>query len=146
MPPTCPECGALQTETMTCQMAFDTFLILEFSDPAFGRVHFLTVACFMLQHGRYSDAGIVWLHETLGEYLEKELTPTQLRQFAARNTSSQTRTWKVTRTADDPPLPRVAWSMTIMDVAAQYTDAASYCALITQWGRVTLREMTALVP
>jgi hypothetical protein len=142
---TCPECGAIQTEAMTCQTAFDTFLILEFSDPAYGAVHFLTVGCFMLQHGRYSDEGIKWMYGTLREYLEKELTPTQLRQLAAKDTSSQTRTWKVVRAKDAPPAPKIAWSMTIMDVATQYTDADSYRALITEWGRVTMREMSALM-
>lgn len=142
----CPECGAIQTETTTCQTAFDAFLILEFSDPEYGAVHFLTVACFMLQHGRYSDEGIKWMHRTLREYLEKDLTPTQLRQLAAKDTGNQTRTWKVVRAKDAPPAPKVAWSMTIMDVANQYKDAESYRSLITTWGRVTLREMVVPLP
>src|SRR5689334_14967675 len=103
MSESCPECGAIQTETMTCQMAFDTFLSLEFSDPEYGAVHFLTVGCFMLQHGQYSDEGVRWMHSTLREYLDKELTPTQLRQFAAKDTGNEKRTWKVLRAKDAPP-------------------------------------------
>lgn len=44
-----------------------------------------------------------------------------------------------------PPLPRVAWSMTIVDVANQFDDAESYCKLIEQWGRTVLKEMGPLV-
>ena len=51
------------------------------------------------------------------------------------------RTWKVTRTPDDPPLPRVAWSMTIVDVFAHVRDAESYRAAIHDWAGVTLEEM-----
>jgi hypothetical protein len=144
MPSTCPDCGAPQTDEMTCQTAFDTFLSLEYVDPAYGAVHFLTVACFMIQHNRYSDVGLIWIQNTLGEYLEKDLSLDQLRQLASQGTDSGSRSWKVTRSKDAPPLPKVAWSMTIIDVARQYTDADSYRDLITQWARVTLREMSAL--
>lgn len=58
---TCPECGATWLEDSTCQSVFDEFLVLEYSDPAYGEVHFLTVVCFMIQHGRYSDEALVWI-------------------------------------------------------------------------------------
>ncbi len=41
-------------------------------------------------------------------------------------------------------MAQIAWSMTIADVARQYHDAASYCALVQQWAQATLREMNAL--
>jgi hypothetical protein len=44
-----------------------------------------------------------------------------------------------------PHLPKVAWTMTIADVAAQMHDAESCCKLIEQWGRTTLKEMGPLV-
>ena len=55
---TCTECGAALDET-TCQSIFDSFLVLEFSEAAYGAVHMLTVACFMIQYRRYSDEGLV---------------------------------------------------------------------------------------
>jgi len=51
----------------------------------------------------------------------------------------------IRRPADAPPLPKVAWSLTIADVAARMHDADSYCRLIEEWGRVTLKEMGPLV-
>jgi len=43
----CPECGATD---VACEIRFNEFLILEFTDPGFGEVHHLTVATYMLQH------------------------------------------------------------------------------------------------
>ena len=139
----CAECGAVLPAGSTCQALFDEFLTLEFTNPAYGRVHFLTVACFMIQHGRYSDAGLAWIQATLRAYLEQDLTVPQLRRLAARDTGSHTRTWKVTRAADAPPLPKIAWSLTIADVAPTVSDPEAYCAQVTQWARATLREMAA---
>ncbi|MBX3081803.1 MAG: hypothetical protein KF716_09225 [Anaerolineae bacterium] len=142
----CPECGARLSGDETCQTIFEMFLSREYVDPAYGAVHFLTVACFMLQHGRYSDQAVAWMRDLLRDYLDQDLTPAQLRHRASQGTSSQSRQWKVLRAGDAPPLPKVAWSMTIADVAHQYTDADSYRVLITQWARVTLREISALQP
>lgn len=41
-------------------------------------------------------------------------------------------------------LPKVAWSMTIADVAAQMHDAESYCKLIEQWGRTGVVKKSAV--
>ena len=57
----CAECGAIIDQEESCQEIFDRFLVLEFSDPEYGAVHFLTVACFMIQHRRYSDAALGWI-------------------------------------------------------------------------------------
>ena len=43
------------------------------------------------------------------------------------------------------PLPKVAWTMTIADVASQMHDSYTYCKLVEQWGRTTLKEMGPLV-
>ncbi len=43
----CTECGAVLPEGSTCQTIFDEFLILEYTNPVYGQVHFLTVACFI---------------------------------------------------------------------------------------------------
>ncbi len=123
---------------------FDEFLSLEYTNPAYGQVHFLTVACFMIQHRRYSDEGLVWIQSTLRTSLEQQLTGQQLRQLAAKGTDGATRTWKVTRQPDAPPLPKVAWSMTITDVAQHMQDAESYCEQVKQWARTTLQQMESV--
>jgi hypothetical protein len=137
----CPECGAILNENESCQSIFDEFLVLEYTDPAYGAVHFLTVACFMVQHGRYSDEALAWIEGQLRAYLDEGVPAGHIRRQAAKETNQGKRTWKVIRPADAPPLPKVAWSMTIADVAAQYQDAESYRALVTDWARRTLQEM-----
>jgi hypothetical protein len=145
MTSTCPECGAHLLDDATCQSLFDSFLALEFSDPAYGAVHLLTVACFMVQHGRYSDEALAWTEQTLRLYLEGGLTPAQIRREAARQTRPGLRAWKVGRPPGAPPPARVAWSMTIADLAASAAHASSYCAAVERWARLTLQEMQPLL-
>jgi len=104
----------------------------------------LTVACFMIQHGRYSDEALAWIEQKLRAYLQDGITPEQIRRQAARETGQSVRTWKVTRQPGVQPLPRIPWSMTISDVASQYQDVNSYRDLVTQWARTTLQEMSPL--
>ncbi len=141
----CPECGAALTGYADCQAIFESFLELEFTDPDYGQVHMLTVACFMIQHGRYGDEALKWIERQLRAYLEEGLPVEQIRKQGARQTGQAERTWKVTRQPEAPLLPKIAWSMTIADVAANYRDAGSYCELVRQWARVTLREMQPLL-
>jgi len=142
MSTTCPECGAALGENSSCQSIFDQLLVLEFSDPAYGEVHMLTVACFMIQHGRYSDEAMAWIERQLRLNLEGGIPPEQIRQQAARLADQGRRTWRVVRQPGVAPLPKIAWSMTIADVAAQYRDAESYCELVKKWARLTLLEMS----
>lgn len=138
----CPECGAVYDDQVTsCQDIFDQFLVLEFTDPAYGAVHFLTVACFMVQHGRYSDAGMAWIEQKLRKHLEEGMPVAEIRQEASGEADQSRRGWKVTRPPDARPLPKVAWSMTIADVARNYHNAEEYQEQIKQWARVTLAEM-----
>lgn len=104
----------------------------------------LTVACFMIQHGRYSDEALVWIEQKLRSYLQEGLPVEQIRHQAAREASQNTHTWKVTRQPGAPPMPKIPWSVTIADVASSYQDANSYCELVTQWARSTLHEMKPL--
>jgi hypothetical protein len=74
--------------------------------------------------------------------LEEGFTTEMIRRDAAQGPG---RDKGIRRPADAPPLPKVAWTMTIADVDAQMHDAESYCRLMEQWGRTTLREMEPLV-
>ncbi len=103
----------------------------------------LTVACFMIQHGRYSDEALVWIRRQLQAHLDEGVPVAEIRRGAAKETGQQVRTWKVTRRPEDPPMPKVTWSMTIAHVVASYQDAASYCDLVRRWARITLQEMRA---
>lgn len=47
----CPMCGALVPDSLeNCQAIFEEVLTREYSDPAFGAVHLLTVDAYALQH------------------------------------------------------------------------------------------------
>jgi Family of unknown function (DUF5946) len=141
----CAVCGAVLPEGSTCQSIFDDFLNLEFTNPAYGEVHYLTVTCFMVQHERYSDEALIWTQATLKAYFDEQLTAHQLRQRAAQATNRSTYTWKVTRRTDAPPLPRVVWSMTIANVARSIQDSEKYCEQVRRWARATLQQMESLL-
>ena len=59
--------------------------------------------------------------------------------------SDATRSWQITRLTDAPPLPQVAWSLTIADVAQSMQNPEEYCELVKQWARVTLQQMPSLL-
>lgn len=141
MSETCAECGARLEAGETCEGMFHALLALEFSDPGFGEVHFLTVACYMIQHGRYSDEGLAWIRGMLRRSLEEGLPAEEIRRLAGLDATNEQRRWKVTRAPDAPPLPRVRWRVTIADVARGYQDAESYRGLVRGWARETLAQM-----
>jgi hypothetical protein len=66
-------------------------------------------------------------------------------EFDRAFASGPGRTKGIIRPADARPLPKVAWSMTIADVAAQMHDADSYCRLIEKWAKTILQEMGPLI-
>jgi hypothetical protein len=68
-----------------------------------------------------------------------------IHQQARVTTGQSRRAWQVHRRENDTPQQKIAWSMTIMDVANRYHDAQSYCELITQWARSVLAEMGPLL-
>ena len=142
----CPECGGILKENKSCQDIFDSFLVQEFSDPAYGEVHMLTVACFFIQHERYSDEALTWIEGKLHQYLYEGISPDIIRQRVGKEAQQQNRTWKVTRQPSSPPLPKISWTMTIADVFKKYQDAESYCKLIREWATKTLHEMKPLLP
>ena len=141
----CPDCGAALDEDTSCQALFDSLLALEFSDPGYGEVHMLTVACFMIQHERYSDEALVWIEQKLRANLEEGIPASTIRRQVAKQTGQGQRAWKVTRQPGAPHLLKIPWSMTMADVASKYQDAASYQALVKQWARATVDEMKPFI-
>ena len=141
----CPECGAVWPRDQTCQSLYDEFLTWEFQDPEYGAVHFLTVATFMTEHGRYTDEAQAWIKQKLRENLEENTPVEQIRRAANRETNQANRTWKVVRSPDAPPPARVAWEMTIVDVARRHDasglDAGAYREAVMDWARTTLRQL-----
>lgn len=138
---TCPACGARWENGQDCQSQFEALLALEFADPAYGQVHFFTVACTMIQHGRYSPQAQAWMQQKLRGVLREGLRMDQLRAQAAAENCPGVRTAALLRSADDPPAPHVGWCVTLADVAAQAGSAESYCAAVRGWAEATLEQM-----
>lgn len=147
MPEQCAECGALLPEGRTCQEIFDLFTTLKYLNEDSLHVHFLLVSCFMIQHRHYSHEALVQVQSMLRASLERPMTVQQLRQLAAQKMNDHTRTWKMNRSEDDPPFPKIAWRITIIDVAQnsqEGQDVEQYCAQVKQWARSTLEQMSSL--
>ncbi|RAV21589.1 DUF5946 family protein [Paenibacillus contaminans] len=138
----CAKCGAELSQENTCESIFNEFMALEFTDPSYGQVHFLTVASYMVQHEGYSDDMYVWVQSALRRHLEEGYPTELIRQDMAIGPGS---TKGIRRPLNAIPQPKVAWTMTIADVASQMHDSDSYFKLIEQWGRTALKEMGPLV-
>lgn len=137
----CAECGAVPSERSTCQTIFDEFLGLESTNKVYGEVLDLTVACFMIQHGRYSDLALTWMKSMLRADLDE-----QPGQGAAPGMDDATRSLKFTRQADERPLPKIAWSMTIVDVNQSIQDPEKYIEHVKKLAQATLKQMDGLFP
>ena len=141
----CPDCGARLGMSVTCQSMFDVLLAVEFSDPAYGEVHFLTVASFMIQHNCYSDAALAWIWGRLHAYREDHHPLSEIQRFAMGETKNALHSWKVLRFSSDQPLLKIARSVTIANVAEQAGDAACSRRAVRLWGESILEQMDVLV-
>jgi hypothetical protein len=137
----CPVCNAVWDSNLTCQDRFDEFLALEFNDPAYGKVHMLTVSCFMIQHQRYSDPALIWMQEKLKDVLENGKNASEIRLQMTSDVGQGKRDWKIERQPGERELPKIEWSITIADVYPHKDDPVSYCAWVERWARATLKEM-----
>jgi Family of unknown function (DUF5946) len=130
----CPECGAPD-----CEVRFNECLALEFSDAAYGSVHHLTVAAYMLQHSsKLTREG--WLHERnlLKEFLIENKPPTFIRQQNKDLVDSGKRAFKIKSTNGIPVINITKWKKTILDIRME--DADDYCADVTTWAKSVLKE------
>ncbi|MDO9086411.1 MAG: DUF5946 family protein [Anaerolineaceae bacterium] len=137
----CSLCDAVSIDGLACQEMFDEFLALEFSNPAYGKVHMLTVSCFMIQHLRYSDPALVWMQEKLSDVLENGVYPSEIRLQMTSDMDQAKRAWKIERQPGERELPHINWSITIADVYPHKDDPVSYCAWVEKWARATMEEM-----
>jgi hypothetical protein len=132
----CPECSASDA---LCQIRFDEFLVLEFTDVGYGAVHHLTVAAYMLQHSsKLTREG--WLHERelLREFLVENKPPSFIRKQNKDLVDSGKRTFKIKSKDGKLIVFKSSWKKTILDVRTE--DADMYCADVTAWARSALEE------
>ncbi len=143
----CPQCGAPLLAGSTCQTIHEELLSFESLNAVPHSIHFLHVTSFLVQHERYSDEALVWAKSMLHAHLDETMTEQQLLEqlrTAGKDRGSHVRTWKFNRAPDAPPLPKIRWSMTIVDVTRQMeNDAERYGELIKQWAQATLQQMAS---
>ncbi len=136
----CPECGAREG---LCKTRLDEFLVLEFTDPAYGQVHNLTVATFMLQHSsRLSRAGWLYERQLLREFLLENKSPDLIRRQNRDLVDSGKRTFKFKSKNGLPVINKTTWAKTILDVCTE--NPSVYCEDVTAWARVVLEEAKGL--
>jgi hypothetical protein len=104
------------------------------------KVHMMMVACFMIQHGRYSDEALIWIKAQLQEHVDG-VSFQEIRQRAGKAVQQANRSWKVVREAGAEPSPKVDWSVTTIDIVPFLDDPDAYCTQIEHWACVTLQEM-----
>jgi hypothetical protein len=67
-------------EGSTCQTIHDELLNFEALNAVPLSIHFLNVICFLIQHERYSDEGLVWAQSILHTNIAVHLTEQQHQQ------------------------------------------------------------------
>lgn len=132
----CPECGAEWKHGEICQDYFYQMLFWEAENPNNGVVHHLMVLCYHLQHpSLYSPEGLREAIQLLDDFLERGLTPEQVRKRNRNTLDSNTRTWKITGTPTSFGTydHQIAWKMTAAHVIEGGMD--TYCDSVRAWAR-----------
>ncbi len=146
MPEQCIFCSATLPEKSSCQTIHEELLNFEALSAIPHLVHFLHVTCFMIQHERYSNEALVWAQSMLRANLDEHMTEQRhLQHLRTVGKNNPSRTWKFNRAEDASPLPKIAWSLTIVDVAQQAHNVEQYCERVKQWAHSTLQQMASLL-
>jgi hypothetical protein len=140
----CPLCGGEFTSVEQCRERFDLCMALEYENPAaYGAVHHLSVACYMLEHNAYSAE--VWqeARNMLAGFIRDGITPEQVRRQNRSRFDSRHRSWSVTTGAKLPEFDSIVWSRTIADV--RLDDPETYCKDVILWAEAVLADTESLV-
>ena len=141
----CPSCGAVWEIGQDCQQKFNECIALEFSDPAFGAVHHLTVPAFMLQHsGKLTDEGKLAMLDILRLFLVDGFTPDQVRAARSGQLDNNKRGWKFTKTSPSTLADPKIWTCTISSVTMETGE--KYCETIKNWAWSAYRDYAATIP
>lgn len=136
----CPGCGAPRQRGLTCREQWEELLALEFSDLRAGRVHFLTVACYQLQHPS-SFALSPEATEQLRSALE-DVVVHQRPVTAVRDEMQQafTGSRRVRSAGSAETTPSSTWSVTVADLGAP--DPLEHEERIHRWARAVLDDVS----
>lgn len=137
----CPECGAADS---ACETRFHECLALEFSDAAYGAVHHLTVAAYMLQHSsQLTRDGWLYERNLLREFLVENKPPALVRQQNRDAVDSGKRSFKIKSKDGKPIVSKTTWAKTILDIRME--NAEDYCEDVTAWARSVLEDAETIV-
>ncbi len=132
----CPDCGAPDS---ACEARYHECLFKEFSDPAYGAVHNLTVSAYMLQHSsKLTKAGWLYERQLLLEFLVENKSPAFIRQQNHDLVDSGKRKFKIKSKTGQPVIAKTTWTKTILDLRTE--NAKVYCADVNAWARSALAE------
>ena len=140
----CPRCGAQFPSAELCRNRFDLCLALEYENPtAFGAVHHLMVACYMLQHNEYSRD--VWLEarNMIARFIREGVTPEEMRKQNRSKFDNGHRRWSVTKGAKLPEFDAIVWSRTIAGV--RLDNPENYCADVELWANSVLADTETFI-
>jgi hypothetical protein len=139
---TCPACGAPPRRGLTCRQQWDELLALEFSDPRAGTVHFLTVACYQLQHPRAFPLGQEArsaLRDLLEEVVSHGLPVAAARDVLQRRFDGPARV--SVSDHDAVPPSGTVWSSTVADVRGP--DPSTHVSHVRRWAASVCAEAAA---
>ncbi len=140
---TCPQCGAALAPGETCRDRFNEGQLKEVEQPARYAVHQLSVPCYMLQHNVYSREGWLEVRETLRQFVEEGLKPTDARRRNRIRLDSGHRAWSVTRGPKLAGVEQIHWTFTVADLRLDTPE--HYCADVKRWAQSVLADSAALV-
>ena len=145
MPDPCPQCGAIYPSGETCQEHFEACLALEYEHPqAYGSVHMLTVACYMLQHNLYSRRGWLETRQMVAQTIRLGTTSAEIRNEYQRKLDSGQRKWSVNKGEKLAEFDAIRWARTIADL--RLDSPARYVADVKRWAECVLEDTEWIRP
>ncbi len=136
--PNCPECGALSHDGLTCRERFHVMLVMEGQDPELASCHFLTVACYNLQHpSQFTAEALERLRYALKGFLDRTVTIDEIRQ---RTSFEHDGPKKVQRPAWGQQIILNRWTMTTADVCRPFQTQGT-ADRVKQWAESIRREI-----
>lgn len=133
----CPECGAAQDD-LNCWEQLGGILAWEYQDAELAAEHFLTVACYNLQHpAQFTDEALDWLRQGFIARMDEGLANYELRKQASNLFDGKKRV--LVPKAERRPVLK-SWRMTIANVYLPERPAGA-AARVRQWAKVIREEM-----
>lgn len=135
---TCTECGAeFALPQAACEENFHQFLYWEQADmERLGVVHHLMVLGYYLQHpSLYSPEGLAFAKGLLVDFVERGISPRQIRQREAASLDSGKRAFKIAASPGSHGAYQnpVHWTIRACDVVAG--GAENYVANVQAWAQ-----------